>query len=139
MPVRVYFFPDLDFRWVRYDVTLTTADVIAVIHQAYGTGGEPVGRRSFVDLETVETVGITFSDMNSATQTAVENLTAKSVRIRLAVFAPTEVTFGIARIYQTLMDNSGMAETLVTRDRREVAPFLGLAALPDLDGAERIL
>ena len=139
MPVRVYFFPELNLRWVRYEVTLAAADVIAVIHQAYGRGDAPTGQRNFVDMETVETVGIAFSDMHSATQSAIESLTASGARVRSACFAPTDVTFGIARIYQTLMENAGVAETLVTRDRGEVARFLGLEDLPDLGDGERVL
>ncbi len=139
MPVRVFYFADLDLRWVRYGVTLTMADVIAVTHHAYRGGNGTLGRRSFIDLEEVETVEVTFSDMNSATQTAVEALTAAGARIRAACHAPADVGFGISRIYQTLMENSGLAEILVTRERDDVAPFLGLEVLPDLEDGDRLL
>ncbi len=139
MPVGVYYFPDLDLRWVRYEGALAAPDVIRVIHLAYGRPEGRAGRRSFIDMELVDRVEIAFSDMNSATQTAVETLSASGERIRSACFAPTDVTFGIARIYQTLMENAGVAETLVTRDRGEVARFLGLEVLPDLGDGERVL
>ncbi len=137
MSVSVLYFPPLDFRWVRYERVVAAADVIAVIHRSYGSAIAQAGTRSLIDMETVETVEITFSDMNSATQTAVSRLTQTGKRIRSACHAPTDVTFGIARIYQTLMENAGVAETLVSRDREAVVQFLGLEALPDpADGVQ---
>ena len=131
MSVSVLFFPSLDFRWVRYESVVAAADVIAVIHRSYGSEIGHAGTRSLIDMETVETVDVTFSDMNSATQTAVARLTASGQRIRSACHAPTDVTFGIARIYQTLMENAGVAETLVSRERDAAVRFLGLEVLPD--------
>ncbi len=131
MSVSVLYFPSLDFRWVRYEHEITRADILAVVHRSFGSEIGRAGTRSLIDMETVETVEITFSDMSSATETAVSRLTAAGKRFRAGCHAPTDVTFGISRIYQTLMENAGVAETLVSRDREAVLRFLGLEALPD--------
>ena len=120
MSVSVLYFPRLDFRWVRYEQEVTPADILAVVHRSFGSEIGRAGTRSLIDMETVKRVEATFSDMSSATETAVSRLVAAGRRMRVGCHAPNDVTFGMSRIYQTLIENAGVAETVVSRDRGEV-------------------
>ena len=131
MAVEILHFPVLGLRWVRYEGTLEATDVFATTQTVYVHVAGDLGWRSFVDLEAVTAVTVSFSHLHSATTTATAQLTAAGARLRLSCHAPTDLTFGIARMYQTMMGNTGVVEAYVSRDRDEALRWLGLQALPD--------
>ncbi|MFT6912642.1 MAG: hypothetical protein ACJAQW_001244, partial [Paracoccaceae bacterium] len=80
----------------------------------------------YISLETVTEI-----DLNFAKVTALRSLTESRSKgsgklPKIALFAPTDVTFGMARMYETLLNQGDVASAEVFGDEQQCFDWLGL-------------
>ncbi len=130
MPVEAKYFPQHDLRWVRYSQTVTACDLADITQQIYIDRRLPLAGLEFVDFEAVTGFALGFAEVAGVHDIAVGAYRAVGRMLRLSCHAPTELGYGMGRMYTTLLNNSGQAEAFVSRDRAEALDWLGLQALP---------
>lgn len=124
-------FPAHGLAVIRCDGALRRYDVFECL-EATLSGPEDLQRRSvFLDLS-----GMTFTDVNFIDWVEVSqhlqdiNDGADRAGVRIAIFAPGTLGFGVARMCQQLMELCGPYEFCVTRVRSVALAFLDLNDLP---------
>ena len=111
--------------------TLTSEDIFSYQSKAW-SGLETTGYNELVDMSQVER----FASASGERMSALADLSAGMDRgggfgSKLAVVAPSDVAFGLARMYQTYreMDGRGTKEVGVFRSHSEALAFLGIDTL----------
>lgn len=77
-----------------------------------------------VDLEDVPGTDMTFQDINAAHAKLTRHYTATGQVLRLVLFAPEDLTFGMTRIMQSLASMSESVKVDIARTHAELEAFL---------------
>ncbi|MFT6105675.1 MAG: hypothetical protein ACJA1E_002109 [Paracoccaceae bacterium] len=112
--------------WVFYSGVLTMG-LARACHQSLIQHPDFLpGLDFYISLETVTEI-----DLNFAKVTALRSLTESRSKgsgklPKIALFAPTDVTFGMARMYETLLNQGDVASAEVFGDEQQCFDWLGL-------------
>ncbi|TNF18868.1 MAG: hypothetical protein EP318_17145 [Rhodobacteraceae bacterium] len=92
-----------------------------------------LARDVFYDLAEVTDIDLTFDQMNALVGLRRQYY-AQSVNARIGIWAPDDMTFGMSRMYVSLLDQFDAVCSGVFRCQREVAAYLDVS-IEDLFGA----
>ena len=126
MPVYPTIIPDLDLAVVRYQGTISLADIQRafgeyISHTLYRPGRTEIG-----DLSGVTRVDIDFGAMTILRNQLIEHHMSLGVRTDCHLIAPNDLAFGMARMFQTLSDaTEGNLSVRVHRSPDELLDIVG--------------
>lgn len=80
----------------------------------------------FCDMSELESVDLSFTQVMSATRSRA-GFYEQSSAVRIAVWAPGDIGFGMARMYLTMMRGFEGITAEVFRDKSDAAAHLGLS------------
>lgn len=124
-------FPIQGLAVIRCEGALTRADVFDCIEAAF-RGQQDLRRNAvFFDLSGMTRADITFVDWLEVSQRLQDiNEGVRRAPVRVAVFAPGVLAFGVGRMCQQLVELCAPYEFCVTRVRSVALAFLDLSELP---------
>ncbi len=96
----------------------------------YASPTAPERSLSYVDLGQVRNVDVGFREIHWTSVRATEVVRAQNWSLRVSIYAPTPVTFGISRMYQQLFGGQEFADVFVSEDRQVALDWLGLSDIP---------
>ena len=111
---------------VRVEDTITRKDLRVLYTCLYDDRHHIRRSRAFVDLSDMHDSEVGFREILWFTHHAGEARKHRTKSVHVAIHAPGGLAFGIARIYQQLMEIHANFEVLVTADRRAAMKWLGL-------------
>lgn len=136
MPFFSHIEDELDLHYVRVEGDVDLEDVIRFQDELIGKATETEGMDALYDLSAVERLDVTregIADIRERSRLRRE-IAAPG---RLAIVAPTDLSFGLARMYVMMAERADEPRELaVFRDRGEAASWLGLPEgwTPPVDG-----
>ncbi len=126
MPIAYAISHELDLVYARYWATVTLGDVVANFGTFLADPDYRPGRPELIDLSRVSRIDMDFSEARSLLATVNDQTAPAPVHTRTVIWAPTNASFGMARLYQTLASQADGIEVHVTRDEAEALGLLGL-------------
>jgi hypothetical protein len=115
---------------VRAIGTLTDEDVFGYQHEVWSRP-DVQGYDELVDMTDVERIALPYAERVQDLAHLSVSMDTRSRASHLAVIAPSDVAFGIGRMYQTYreLDPQSTKQVGVFRTREEALAFLGIAEL----------
>lgn len=117
----------IDLTILTGSESIDAGEVVAAMEEMYA--GEPT-RLVLWDLTGVDVTGVTFADVQTIARLAVEHGRRRPGG-KTAIMTAQQVTFGLNRVYESLLD--GTAEPLqvhVCWTLEDALEFLGIEELP---------
>ncbi|MFT6222397.1 MAG: hypothetical protein ACJA1F_000232 [Paracoccaceae bacterium] len=113
--------------WVFYSDVLTVS-LARACHQSLIQHPEFVpGLDFYISLEKVTEIDLDFAKV-TALRSLTESRSKGSQRLpKITLFAPTDMTFGMARMYETLLNQGDVAHAEVFSDEQQCFAWLGLS------------
>ena len=114
-----------DCLLLRISGCIHARDCERIYQQLKPDGSETMPRKLYYDLEDVPDIVMTFVEMN--TMIGLRRRTyGDSNGTRIAVWAPTDITFGMSRMYSALLGQFDTVNAEVFRTRDKAADFLDM-------------
>jgi hypothetical protein len=111
--------------------TITTDETMATLNAMRADPLADPGHQYFVDFSRVAHFDVDFGRMLSHVGRLARQAPQRRDNSRTALFAPGDVAFGVARMYQSTGDGTLQHAVGVFRRRAEAFSFLGIADRPD--------
>ena len=118
--------PEFSLLCKRLSGHVTHEQLTELGQRAFSDARYEKSMRVFEDLRNLETVDFDYNRVRSLGQSVAKRFTGYSVVIRTAHYAPGDLAFGIARMFQTILSDSQNLDIGVFRDFDEAVDFLGL-------------
>jgi hypothetical protein len=126
MPFSRTIHPDVNLLYIRGEGVVDRADLVSLQESLIHSAAEAQGRDQIVDLTLVARIDLSIDDI-SALRPRSEALRRATQPGRLAIVAPSDITFGLARMYEMMFEESQPPrEILVVRSIREATSWLNL-------------
>ncbi|ASP19355.1 hypothetical protein ANTHELSMS3_00636 [Antarctobacter heliothermus] len=127
MPISYCISPDLDLLYARYFGPMRAAQ-FADIYQVYMDDPDyRLGRTELIDMSDATAMELNFEQVNTILMGVGRAIPKDTPPIRTVILAPSDVAFGLARMYQSLADYSGLLEVSVHRTEAGALSELGLS------------
>lgn len=130
MAIRVIFFEEYDLRWIVYSGKVSNDQVHKSTLVGYVDQSYPRLPHAFLDLRDLAEIEAGFSEIMSVHATTARSAVHSRKPYRISCHAPDDLSYGMARIYVTLLNGSGAAEAHVSRARGDALAWLKMAELP---------
>jgi hypothetical protein len=134
MAIRYAISRDLGLVYGQWSGTITLPQFFAVFEAFVSDPDYLPGRPELIDLSRVEDIDIDFNRMRRVLRMVNEQAPEVQVHTLTAIWAPTDMIFGLGRMYQQLAEMAEGIEVVVFREEAEVLdalslPFESVAAL----------
>ncbi|MDJ0820514.1 MAG: hypothetical protein QNJ09_01730 [Paracoccaceae bacterium] len=126
MGVSYRILPELNLVAVRYSGRLTTHDNVQSILEYTRDPQFDTGHNFFLDFSEGTEFDIDFPQMLSMVAKLMPVYTGRKSSSLTAIYAPSDIAFGVARMYESLRDMQAPNQMGVYRDFDEVRAFLSL-------------
>ncbi|MDE4132971.1 hypothetical protein PXK00_07605 [Phaeobacter sp. QD34_3] len=126
MQVAVSVLPHLDLAYIQYRGRFAVADLPRVAEAVNKIEGYSDMGATFDDMSLVTDMDIGFADLSNVARLTSERLWAQGRVLRSAIWAPTDLSFGLARMYQMASAMRGNLEVEVSADQASCLAWLGL-------------
>lgn len=139
MPIEYCISPVLDLLYARYRGVISLP-LFPDIYQIYLSDPDyRLGRPELIDMGGVSRFDLDYEQVRGILYSVARNLPRGAPPIPTAIIAPNDVGFGLARMYQSLAEYSGVLEVSVHRDAGEAMarldlPYVSVAQLLDEGG-----
>lgn len=130
MPIKVIFFKEDGLRWNVYSGLVSNDQVRKSTLVGYVDPSYPRLPHAFLDLRDLAGIESGFSELMSVQSTAARSTVSSMKPYRISCHAPDDLSYGMARIYVTLLNGSGAAEAYVSRVREEAFAWMKMPELP---------
>ena len=104
--------------------TLTDRDLFAAYEALYADPGHRVGMDELTDCRAVERVEVTTGGLVALAAATARLLDVQAQTWRVAIVAPSDIVFGMARMYEAFRAESP-EQVQVFRDRASAEAWLG--------------
>ena len=128
MQIAVSVLPHLDLAYIQYRGSFSVSDLPRVAEALNGIDGYSDMGSTFDDMSLVTDMDVRFVDLSNVARLTSERLGNEERTLRSAIWAPTDLSFGLARMYQTASAMRGNLEVEVSADQRACLAWLGLEA-----------
>ena len=115
--------------YVCFAQTITREDLRQLRRVIYPEDARQIHRISFVDFSGIERADIGFREFLWLSHEIGDERRANKIPIRIGLHAPGGVAYGLARIFEQVMQLDGLIEVFVHETRSNVPRWL---ELPDL-------
>ncbi len=106
---------------------VTDAEMMAAYRAAYADSRWVPGFNEVTDLRRANVGAVTSDGLRGVRRLVAESVAGFSGRFKTAILAPTDLGFGISRMYEMMSDES--AESVrVCRDADDAAAWVGIPA-----------
>ena len=112
--------------WNRFSGTISVADLVDLGERLRNDVHADPGYLFIEDMRGVTEDRITFNEMQQVTGNIAAYRKMIGVPLRIGLIAPSDVTFGMARMFQSLLTSQIAAEINVGRDVADLATEAGL-------------
>lgn len=130
MPIVITDYPELDFKQIEISGRVTIQDVKSIDDATFHSKDGVIPAYEFTDLSRITGIGFDFSQMTGVVDRMTNIIGRQQKTHRFAVFAPTELSFGVARMYEQSVQKDGVL-VFVSKDRQEALAWLGMPELPE--------
>lgn len=121
-------FPDKRLVLARFSGVYTTADGKEMAQRLLDAPPSAMSYSHLYDLSEVQTFDADFGNISSMISWKASRFSAIPPGTACAFFAPGDIAFGMARMYQMVAEGVLPLETTVTRSEREALAFAGQEA-----------
>ncbi len=128
MQVAVSVLPHLDLAYIQYRGRFSVADLPRVAEALNRIDGYSGMGSTFDDMSLVTDMDVRFADLSNVARLTSERLGNEGRSLRSAIWAPTDLSFGLARMYQTASAMRGNLQVEVSADQSACLTWLGLEA-----------
>ncbi|MEL0437833.1 hypothetical protein [Phycobacter sp. K97] len=128
MQVAVSLLPHLDLAYIQYRGRFAVADLPRVAEGLNGIDGYSDLGATFDDMSLVTDMDIGFADLSNVARLTSARLGEQGRILRSAIWAPTDLSFGLARMYQMASAMRGNLEVEVSADQATCLAWLGVQA-----------
>lgn len=125
---------DQKLGWLSMRGRVTREDLRDLFASLYDSPEPRLRHRTYVDLGDVTSVDVGFREIHWLSVRVTEVTQRQHWFVRVSIYAPSQVTFGLSRMYQQLFAQHDNAEVFVSDER---AAALGWLDLPDAPGMPR--
>ena len=126
MAIRIEIDASAHLRIVTFEGEISDSDVLETFGTLWQSPDYDPSLNEFYDCS-----GITHTDVRGEEMRKIASLNLDLNRegpgVKVAMYAPTDVAFGLIRMYQVFVENSA-SELQVFRDRAEALAWLGVPA-----------
>ncbi|WP_305972574.1 MULTISPECIES: hypothetical protein [unclassified Mameliella] len=102
-----------------------------MFERLHGADPSAVAGKNFTDLADVAAVEFGFRELHWHSQRLQDRLRSRNQRLLDSIHAPDGVSFGLARIYQQVVDPEGPLQVHVNDERRQALAALALPHIPE--------
>lgn len=126
MPISYCISPDLDLLYARYFGPMR-AEQFSDIYRVYMDDPDyRLGRTELIDMSDATALELNFEQVKTILMGVGRAIPKGTPPIRTVLLAPGDVAFGLARMYQSLADYSGLLEVSVHRTETDALSALDL-------------
>lgn len=118
---------DLQLLVCTWNGAVTDAEMLAGYRRAYADRRWAPGFNEVTDLRRAELRAVTVDGLRAVHVLVAESMTGFTGAFRTAVLAPTDLTFGLSRMYE-LMSADSPESVRVCRDVDDAAAWVGIPA-----------
>ncbi len=91
---------------LRYEGIITDRDLYAVYESLYEDPGHRIGMDEVADCRAVDRIDVTRAGLQGLSAATALRFDAKQVPWRVAIVAPSDAVFGMARMYEAFRSES---------------------------------
>lgn len=124
MPVRYRIAPDGAYVTAIYEGNVETSEVAQVYADYRSDPDFDPARPHYVDLSRLVSSPATFADINATLAMFERGQGALQARLRISFYAPTDLGFGLARMFETLASMSQFIEARVFDNAKDALGWL---------------
>ena len=128
MQVALSVLPHLDLAYVQYRGRFAVCDLPRVAEALNRVAEYSDVGATLDDMSLVTDMDVGFADMNNVARLTSARLSQERRSLRSAIWAPTDLGFGLARMYQTASSMRDNLEVEVSSDLATCLDWLGLKA-----------
>lgn len=127
IPVTVEHFPDLDLAAIYYSGRVLRDELREVYDQFYA---KQIRSKVFTDLEDMQEIDLGFREIHWHAVRVQDLLRETGLKVVSSLYAPDPLSFGLARIYQQVVDPDGPLTIHVSDQRAQALSVLNLDEVP---------
>lgn len=133
MPVSYEIRADLNRLYIRYSGVVTRDEVAQAIGEFAADPAARPGLLQFADLSDVADIDMSFNEIFGLARAAADLARQLGAPVVGAFFAPDDLSFGMARIYESLSESHQFLTIRAFREKPEAMAWLNAqdALLPD--------
>lgn len=109
---------------------VTREDLRELFASLYVSPEARLRHRTYVDLGEVTSVDVGFREIHWLSVRAGEVVQQLDWIVQVSIYAPSQVTYGLSRMYQQLFGQNDNAEVFVSEERAAALGWLDLRDLP---------
>ncbi|QXT39639.1 hypothetical protein [Gymnodinialimonas ceratoperidinii] len=139
MPIKFSTCLERNFLFAQWSGVVTFEQILEVF-DAYRNDVHYVpGRAEFVDLSEVDDLDVNFRLMQSLLREVNNQAPGVQVKTHTVIYAPNDVIFGLARMYETLAELAEGIEVYAFTDESEALAHAGLPydTIAEMQASER--
>ncbi len=118
---------DLQLLITTWSGAVTDAEMMTAFRAAYADSRWVPGFNEVTDLRRATLGAVTADGLRAVRRLVAESVAGFSGRFKTAILAPTDLGFGISRMYEMMSDESSES-VRVCRDADEAAAWVGIPA-----------
>jgi hypothetical protein len=126
MPIEFSTCLERDFLFARWSGVITFEQILEVFESYKNDVHYVPGRTEFVDLSAVEDLDINYRLMQTLLREVNNQAPGIQVKTRTVIFAPDDIIFGLARMYETLAELAEGIEVFAFTAESEALAHAGL-------------
>jgi hypothetical protein len=117
--------------WIRHNGHVTRGELRELFERLHGEDSPEAPGKNFTDLADVAEVEFGFRELHWHSLRLQDRLRSCNQRLLDSVHAPGGVSFGLARIYQQVVDPEGPLQVHVNEERGQALAALALPHIPE--------
>ncbi|MBW4981340.1 hypothetical protein KZZ07_02200 [Mameliella sp. CS4] len=117
--------------WIRHKGDVTRFELRELFERLHGENAPEAPSKNFTDLARIKDVEFGFKELHWHSLRLQERLRSRNQRLIDSVHAPDGVSFGLARIYQQVVDPDGPLQVHVHDERKQALAALALPHIPE--------
>lgn len=118
---------DLQLLITTWSGAVTDAEMMAAFRAAYADSRWVPGFNEVTDLRRANVGAVTSDGLRALRLLVAESVAGYSGRFKTSILAPTDLGFGISRMYEMMSDESSES-VRVCRDADDAAAWVGIPA-----------
>ncbi len=131
IPFSLKHFPEHDLIWIHHSGVVTRNELREIFEQVHGESARFRSGKLFTDLANVTFIEFGFNEIHYHAQRLQDLCRALGHCQCDSIHAPGSLVFGMARMYQQVIDPDGPLQVHVNEQRDLAIKALGLSDVPD--------